>query len=58
MLLFVCFLQEPGTSEEIKQYAARYGAEFDLFSKIDVNGSSAHPLYKYLKSKLKGSLGK
>ena len=50
--------QEPGTREEIKEYAARYGAEFDLFSKIDVNGAHAHPLYKYLKMQLKGSLGK
>ncbi len=50
-------LQEPGTAEEIKAFAAGYGVEFDMFAKIDVNGSGAHPLYKFLKSRLKGSLG-
>lgn len=38
-------------------FATRYGVEFDLFSKIEVNGPNAHPLYKFLKSKLKGNLG-
>ena len=28
-----------------------------MFSKIDVNGANAHPLYKYLKSHISGSLG-
>lgn len=50
-------MQEPGTAEEIKAYAAGYGVEFDIFGKIDVNGSGAHPLYKFLKSRVKGSLG-
>jgi glutathione peroxidase len=27
-----------------------------MFSKIDVNGTDAHPLYKYLKSELPGFL--
>lgn len=49
--------QEPGTPEEIKAYAAGYGAEFDMFGKVEVNGQGALPLYKFLKSKLKGSLG-
>lgn len=55
----VCFpfLQEPGTAEEIKAFAAGYGVEFDMFGKIDVNGSDTHPLYKFLKSRLRGSLG-
>ena len=29
-----------------------------MFSKIDVNGEDAHPIYKYLKDELKGALGK
>lgn len=29
-----------------------------MFSKINVNGSNALPLYKYLKSQLKGTLGR
>ena len=49
--------QEPGTNAEIKAFALEHGAEYDLFSKIDVNGDSAHPLYKYLKSKQKGTFG-
>ncbi|MBD3824579.1 MAG: glutathione peroxidase [Epsilonproteobacteria bacterium] len=50
--------QEPGTEEEIKNFCTvNYGVEFDLFSKIDVNGDSAHPLYKHLKSEASGLLG-
>lgn len=28
-----------------------------MFSKIDVNGPDAHPLYKYLRSELSGVIG-
>ena len=31
--------------------------EFPLFSKIEVNGDNAHPLYKFLKSEKGGLLG-
>lgn len=49
------FLQEPGTDAEIKEFArVKYGATYDLYSKIDVNGDNAHPLYKYLQSKQSG----
>jgi len=49
--------QEPGTDAEIKEFATgKYGAQFDLFSKINVNGNDAHPLWKYLKSKQAGFL--
>lgn len=34
-----------------------HGVTFPLFSKIDVNGSSAHPLFKYLASEAPGALG-
>jgi glutathione peroxidase-family protein len=50
--------QEPGSPVEIKEYASRYDVQFDMFAKIDVNGAGADPLYKFLKSKLKGNLGK
>ncbi len=41
--------QEPGTAEEIKEFCtANYGVTFDMFSKIDVNGDKAHPLYQFL----------
>ena len=51
------FTQEPGSDADIKVFASKYGVEFDMFSKVDVNGSSAIPLYKFLKSRVRGSLG-
>jgi hypothetical protein len=50
-------LQEPGNSEEIVCFARSKNAKFDMFEKIDVNGSNAHPLWKYLKHKQGGTLG-
>lgn len=50
--------QEPGTEEEIKNFcSSTYGVEFDMFSKIDVNGENTHPLYRHLKENSKGFLG-
>ena len=50
--------QEPGTEEEIGAFCERnFGVEFPLFSKIEVNGSDAHPLYEWLKSEKSGVLG-
>lgn len=49
--------QEPGTAEEIKEFAKSKGASFPLFSKIEVNGANVHPLYQFLKHKLPGILG-
>lgn len=41
--------QEPGNSEEIGSFCQKnYGVDFQMFEKIDVNGETAHPLYKYL----------
>lgn len=41
--------QEPGSESEIKTFCQKnYGVEFDMFSKLDVNGDDADPLYKYL----------
>jgi len=48
--------QEPGTNEEIKTFAAKYNAKFQMMAKIDVNGAKEHPLYAYLKSTLHGTL--
>jgi len=48
--------QEPGDEKSIAEGCVlNYGVTFQMFSKIDVNGETAHPLYKYLKSEL-GSL--
>ena len=50
--------QEPGIEEQIKEFCSlTYGVEFEMFSKIDVNGENAHPLYKFLKESSKGVLG-
>ncbi|KAJ8387741.1 hypothetical protein AAFF_G00150420 [Aldrovandia affinis] len=46
--------QEPGTEEQIKEFAKSYNAKYDLFSKIDVNGPNAHPLWKWLKEQPNG----
>lgn len=41
--------QAPGDDEEIHSFCTgRYGITFPQFSKIDVNGDNAIPLYKYL----------
>lgn len=51
--------QEPGTENEILQGCLiNYGISFPMFSKIEVNGENAHPLYKYLKNRLHGFFGK
>ena len=50
--------QEPGTNKEIAQFCRlTYGVNFDMFSKIDVNGENESPLYTYLKSEQSGMLG-
>ena len=43
--------QEPGSDEEILEFCEmNYGVNFPLFSKVDVVGDDAHPLFKYLTS--------
>ena len=50
--------QEPGSTEEIVEFCEmRFQTSFPLFEKIDVNGTNSHPLYKHLKSEVKGLLG-
>lgn len=47
--------QEPGSEEQIAQGCVlNYGVTFQMFSKIDVNGDNAHPVYQWLKSQPKG----
>ncbi|MPW24386.1 redoxin domain-containing protein [Alkalibaculum sp. M08DMB] len=51
--------QAPGTEEEIVDFCQlNYNVSFPMFSKINVNGENAEPLFKYLKSQQKGLLGK
>lgn len=50
--------QEPGDEAEIRSFCSlNYGVTFPMFAKIEVNGSTEHPLYKYLKSQKGGLLG-
>jgi len=50
--------QEPGGAKEISEGCLiNYGVSFPMFSKIDVNGVNADPIYKYLKKELKGTFG-
>ena len=50
--------QEPGNSADIRQFCSdSYGISFPIFTKIQVNGRDAHPLYRYLKAAAKGLLG-
>lgn len=50
--------QDPGTNAEIGEFCtANYGVTFQMMEKIEVNGDNAHPLYKYLKDALGGTLG-
>jgi len=50
--------QEPGSSKEISEGCLlNYGVSFQMFEKIEVNGSGAHPIYAFLKKKLPGFLG-
>lgn len=43
--------QEPGSNSEIKGFAkAKYGVTFPLFSKVNVNGPNADPIFDYLKN--------
>ncbi len=45
--------QAPGTDEEIHNFCVlKYNTTFNQFSKIEVNGDSAEPLYTYLKSQI------
>ncbi len=50
--------QEPGDAEEIATFCSTtYGVSFPMFEKTDVNGSDAHPLYKWIKGQQKGIAG-
>lgn len=49
--------QEPGTNEEIQTFCRlNYGVTFPVFSKIEVNGAGADPLFVYLKEQKPGDI--
>ncbi len=50
--------QDPGADSEIASFCQlNYGVSFPMMSKIDVNGSDAHPLYQHLVKEAPGILG-
>ncbi len=50
--------QEPGDEKSIAEGCVlNYGVTFQMFSKVDVNGPDAHPIFAYLQKELKGILG-
>ena len=43
--------EEPGSESQIKKFVtSKYGVTFPMFSKVEVNGPGAHPIWKFLKS--------
>jgi glutathione peroxidase len=50
--------QEPGSDAEIADFCRdSYGTTFPLFAKIEVNGTNAHPIYRWLKKQKGGLFG-
>ena len=50
--------QDPGTDGQISEFCElNYGVTFPMFSKVEVNGDNAHPLFQLLKTEAKGLLG-
>jgi glutathione peroxidase len=50
--------QEPGQESDIQTFCdLTYGVRFPLFSKIDVNGPKADPIFEFLKRTKPGFLG-
>ncbi len=50
--------QEPGDEASIQTFCETiFGVTFPMFSKIEVNGADASPLFKWLKSSQPGLLG-
>ena len=41
--------QEPGSEAEIKAFAQGFGAKWPMFSKVETNGPTAHPVYQFLR---------
>lgn len=50
--------QEPGTDAEIDELCrTSYDVTFPLFSKVDVNGPTAHPVFRWLQGEKGGIVG-
>ncbi|HVE53959.1 MAG TPA: glutathione peroxidase [Ramlibacter sp.] len=50
--------QDPGSNDEIASFCqVNYGVSFPMMAKTDVNGTQAHPLYRWLTAEAPGLLG-
>jgi glutathione peroxidase len=50
--------QEPGSETDIQNFCStQYSITFPMFAKVDVNGTAAHPVYRWLTSEAPGVLG-
>jgi glutathione peroxidase len=50
--------QDPGSNEEIASFCElNYGVTFPMMAKVKVNGTDAHPAWKWLKAEAPGMLG-
>ncbi len=50
--------QEPGNAEEIASFCSlNYDVSFPVFARLEVNGSQADPLFRWLKQEQPGWLG-
>lgn len=49
--------QSPGTDAELREFCeTKYDITFPIFSKVNVRGKDAHPLFQYLTKETKGFL--
>ena len=49
--------QEPWDEAKIKEFVtSKFQAEYQFFSKININGEDAHPVYKWLKTVYPGDI--
>lgn len=50
--------QEPGTNDEIQEFARQKGAEYPVLGKLQCDaGADTHPIYKYLMGSLSSNAG-
>jgi glutathione peroxidase len=50
--------QDPGSNDEIASFCQlNYGVSFPMMGKVQVNGTGAHPLWKWLTAQAPGILG-
>jgi len=50
--------QEKGENADIKEFCeSQFSVSFPMFAKVDVNGTNAEPLFKYLSTNKKGFMG-